>query len=567
MSKSTIKAAVSGGIVSLCVAISLCGIFAEDTNLLPFPSYVEFFGLIVSMYFLACNEASQVAIIKLQGAVIPESYKCAEGIRTFIFPFQKPSRLSDLFIGQTLQVVFLTFILSGLLTFTTMRTSGALLWLSASGLAGVCIVSTISQLFPSTVANVHPAGTLQKMPLIKYVVHTSVLLARCGIAHVVYLLIAVIEYTLDSRKRRRQRQQAPPPLLEGQGEEVEEVEDVEGTANKPPTDVSTLVNGDDKPTQDVADFNPWQLISESISTKFKVGISTVIWIGCIAGVLVNIIENQPSGIPWAVSLILLCLCLCIIFCAEGLKVAVVGKSRLSSRSWAEAGYNKGLYARLQVAASEYETLAPNSARDGNRSPIIATPTDVSRGVDRFLVGRQLIVVPCGFLVGRLCPGWAMIPGVIVVSCTAQLLPQILAARHPLAFLGCNSACYLVQAALMVESTGLAEIAVVLQRFFVTSVDSKWLKAKLVNDNDSPAPPGSPPGHNPTCPPRTKRPIPSEGSTNFVLVREDDRYNDDDDMNDCDLCLALSPTSPSKTPQQPLSPSSIKKNVRFDSDKA
>jgi hypothetical protein len=113
-------------------------------------------------------------------------------------------------------------------------------------------------------------------------------------------------------------------------------------------------------------------------------------------------------------------------------------------------------------------------------------TDPTRDIDhssqqdnvkRFLLGRQMIVVPMGFLFAQLthysdCPGnliWLPpalyfpvitvgIPGVLILLQFAQLAPQLVAEKSPIRFLdmiGCYTLAYV---ALCIESVGVTEAA-------------------------------------------------------------------------------------------------------------
>jgi hypothetical protein len=105
--------------------------------------------------------------------------------------------------------------------------------------------------------------------------------------------------------------------------------------------------------------------------------------------------------------------------SPGLKIAIVGSGHLTRRELIERDYDTRIH---DLLASQNE------------------------GITRFLLGRQLIVVPLGFLMatitlfegyGNLPSGWYFLlvglglPGMIVTMQVAQLAPQVFWRTHKL----------------------------------------------------------------------------------------------------------------------------------------
>ena len=98
-------------------------------------------------------------------------------------------------------------------------------------------------------------------------------------------------------------------------------------------------------------------------------------------------------------------------------------------------------------------------------------TDTHEGVKKFLLGRQLTVVPLGFVIAQLTHFERLnpdnfgkglyflivvvgIPGVLILLQFAQLTPQLLAQQNNVAFLNLPGAYLLVLWTMAVESLGL-----------------------------------------------------------------------------------------------------------------
>ena len=147
------------------------------------------------------------------------------------------------------------------------------------------------------------------------------------------------------------------------------------------------------------------------------------------------------------------------------------------------GYLEG----LQIAILELEkTRLPKNEAFRKKYPRamhshkLAT-ADNGLNVQRFLIGRQFFVVFVVFLCAQLTtyptlpkdgwPEWLFVlvidtglPGALVVLGFAQLMPQLVAATHPVAFMNLHGAWSVIKLALILENVGIAHCAWVLASF-------------------------------------------------------------------------------------------------------
>ena len=101
-------------------------------------------------------------------------------------------------------------------------------------------------------------------------------------------------------------------------------------------------------------------------------------------------------------------------------------------------------------------------------------TDTVEGVKKFLLGRQLTVVPLGFFIASLTHFVGLkeeslpyglyfiivtagLPGVMILLQVAQLTPQLLAEQNNIAFINLPGCYLLARWALLVESFGIVNV--------------------------------------------------------------------------------------------------------------
>ena len=157
-----------------------------------------------------------------------------------------------------------------------------------------------------------------------------------------------------------------------------------------------------------------------------------------------------SSVHFLLLLVLLSAAYVVVFYCEGLKIAIVSSS------------------------SDEATMA------GSKIKVCELIADQKDGVARFLLGRQMIVVPLGFLVASIthftsCDALRLnytqclflvglgLPGMLVTMQLAQLAPQVLASKNNKSFLQLPGAFCLVYFALAIELLGITEFAFLFRR--------------------------------------------------------------------------------------------------------
>jgi len=137
---------------------------------------------------------------------------------------------------------------------------------------------------------------------------------------------------------------------------------------------------------------------------------------------------------------------------------------------------------LQVAILALERVDRNAFRDRKKSFASHKLATANRGrnVQRLLIGRQFFVVFVVFLIAQLTtytkmrqelesiPKFLFIliietgfPGALIVLAFGQLMPQLIAATHPITFMGLPCAWSVIQLCLVFESFGVTHFSWVL----------------------------------------------------------------------------------------------------------
>jgi hypothetical protein len=138
---------------------------------------------------------------------------------------------------------------------------------------------------------------------------------------------------------------------------------------------------------------------------------------------------------------------------------------------------------LQVAILALEKVDPSFFQNKPRAYKAHMLATAHRGlnVQRFLVGRQFFVVFVVFLSAQLTtytsmpldalPRWLFIvvietglPGALVVLAFGQLMPQLIAATHPVAFMNLPGSLFVIRLALVFAALGITHFSWVLSAF-------------------------------------------------------------------------------------------------------
>lgn len=195
----------------------------------------------------------------------------------------------------------------------------------------------------------------------------------------------------------------------------------------------------------------------------KVIVSSIITLACLIFMIVSIcLSRSITGLHPVLILLLITLLYVIVFYCEGLKIAIVSTAHLDRDECINKGFDVAIY----------DLLRANGREDGTQ---------------RFLLGRQLIVVPANFALATLLSftgyehinpffyflfiGLAL-PCVLVTLQTVQLTPQVLAGRHPAIWLTLPGSWYITYACLQVEKFKVANAAYLMTELLVAFVDRR-----------------------------------------------------------------------------------------------
>lgn len=151
-------------------------------------------------------------------------------------------------------------------------------------------------------------------------------------------------------------------------------------------------------------------------------------------------------------------CVSLLGMLEGLQIAILNLERANKERWAH----------MPRAYNNHALACRNHGLN----------------VQRFLIGRQFFVVFVVFLSAQLTtystldlpiPQWLFVllietglPGVLVVLAFGQLMPQLVAATHPVTFMNIPGAYFVIQIALGFEAMGITHFSWVLT-FFVKCI--------------------------------------------------------------------------------------------------
>lgn len=330
-----------------------------------------------------------------------------------------------LFLGQSFQVVLSTFIISQLTTFSLWDDDGsAISLLAQSGFAGVIVVVNMSQLLPSLIAQRYSAQFLNRVPFVYSAIRLALTIESIGIVETTYIIVDIFDYLFFNRSTKSLASSEE----EGSTSIKEEQRDV---------------------TQSC------QERFQSIRA-FKTTISLLLFLSSSSFLLYNIITNKSSlnMIPPYVLLLITLLVYMLVFYCEGLKIAIVSTCSLSIEQHHVLGYNT----RIKTTLSNGDDC-----------------------IGRFLLGRQMIVVPLGFLISNITRFHSVIyddmpsffyfviiqlnlPSMLVMMQLAQLAPQVLANKHIKQFLNLIGGNLLVLIALHIEVLGLTQASYVFRAF-------------------------------------------------------------------------------------------------------
>ena len=373
------------------------------------------------------NEGYQVALLGIQNGKINDYLNHRKVHKIFELMFDNKNEMPRLFIGQSFQVVLSTYMISQLTTFNEWNDDGSLISLFArSGFSGIIVCINCFQLLPSLIAQRYPIFFLEYIPFVYSTIKIALFIENIGIVETTYIIVDVLEYFFLNTK---------------------------------PSLSSSMNPSDDKNDIELERISLKEKLFGFLTIKiFKKVYSLLLFVSSFTYILYNIGKNNSSLniIPPYILIAITLLVYLLVFYCEGLKIAIVSTSQLSLEQQVSLGYN-----------TKIKSILLNYQGD--------------EGVGKFLLGRQMIVVPLGFLMSNITlfhfennnifPSVIYfiivnlnIPSMLVLMQLSQLSPQVLANKHIKQFLNLIGSNLLVLIALQIEIFGLTQASYVLRTF-------------------------------------------------------------------------------------------------------
>lgn len=399
-------------------------------------------------------------------------------------------------------VVFCSFTLAQLTTFPTYpnvfgMNDQAFNILFCSGLPGVVLTIAVAQLTPSLLAKEYPLRFLN-IPGIYHIILVALYLEKSGIMHFVYVLYGILNSIFFSKdsdvKIAKKLEQFIVPSISdldtfrGKNVKVSVAVDQSSEDSKSEGGISSItmsIANTPQPTDgtpgkakgptacqewernesDVEAPKRSAFVTEMTSLENKMDkmtlfntvilylkytLSTFMTALCFAFVFYCLATGHSLiKLSLPLQLLLLFLSMVIITYCEGMKVSIVSTTHIDSEDL------KGNY---RIAYKVHKLLN----------------FDTSEGVKKFLLGRQLTVVPLGFFIASLTHFIGLnedqmpyglyfilvtagLPGVMILLQVAQLTPQLLAEQNNIAFINLPGSYMLAKWALFVESFGIVNV--------------------------------------------------------------------------------------------------------------
>lgn len=297
----------------------------------------------------------------------------------------------------------------------------------SGGLPGILICITFAQLLPSLLAKQYPLQFLE-IPGMYRVIQCALIFESSGVVQFLYAYFWTVERLFCKSN----------PTSEQVGNNANVEEGIHKNAAKPDINSDVLTAA---PPETISNLRKALQI-------FKYIVSTAITFFCVGFIIYSTSMGYSSlETPIPVQFFLLGFAMVFQFYCEGMKVAAVTLSHVSPETFEQEGYPQ---------ASKVQNLLTSQGEDG---------------VKKFLLGRQLIVVPLGFIVAQVTSfnkfptdlldpvSYALLidvglPGILVLLQFAQLCPQLLAESHGMSFMSLRGGYSLVYGALMIEKFGL-----------------------------------------------------------------------------------------------------------------
>eukprot|EP01036_Dinobryon_divergens_P024224 gene24224-32655_t len=462
------------------------------------------------------SEGYQVAVLRIQDLdlrhdIIDKGFSRAAAVHQLIFPphrdrhspehVTEKSAMRRLLIGQSFFVVLCSFTIAQITTFNSFPAvphlnSWMLALLFQSGLPGVFLTVTLTQLLPSILGKKYPLRFLD-LPGVLLAVRLALAVESLGVVQLLFPFVRALEKCCCSASAATvsgstMQSQTPMQMqLHATSSATDEMRALSEPQYSPITVAAQGELGDDAcdrstftSSSSTAEWTPPSAANPSLScynrgviacNAIKLLVSVTASAFSLFFIVFALLHSYSSfAAPIPVQILLLLLALSVIFYCEGLKIAIIKitaqkpASTVVTSSCQSSAVDRRNCDVTQEAA---ESLSEDHAIIG-----IDRLIQGQGSVERFMLGRQLIVVPLGFLVAQIThfgrtPVWSDpvlyfivvivgLPGILTLLQFAQLTPQLLAEAHSEVFLRLPGGFLLVSCAFAVEQLGITQITTV-----------------------------------------------------------------------------------------------------------
>lgn len=306
-----------------------------------------------------------------------------------------------------------------------------------SGLSGVILCITFAQLFPSTLAQRHSLQFLN-VPGMYFAISSALFIESIGIVHFVYVLVASIKLLVCTRENSEQLRVSNSNSIEMQ---------LLITSNLIPP--STDPGDHNQAADRIVQVGSRRRLLDNFLLYAKYIFSSILTLFSVFFIIYCTSMGYSSfNGSVAVQFSLLLIAMTIGFYCEGLKVAVISLSHVTDTT--------------ELISKGYTRSARTQAL------LIRCQPD---GVNRFFLGRQLIVVPLGFIIAQITNFSGLptedidgglygllvnvgLPGILAMLQFAQLCPQLLSEEFSMAFMNLPGCFSLMCTSMVIEKLGL-----------------------------------------------------------------------------------------------------------------
>lgn len=458
----------------------------HNYNSVELGSIPEFFLLLISLIVLAYNEGFQVGVLGMQHLthqyVCDAGYPRAAKVHTLVYNsgYANQSKLKCLLIGQSFFVVLCSFTISNLTSYTdeprevmlfgiNVMKYSMVQWLTITGFSGVVVTITFAQLLPSILAKEYPMR-FTNLPGVYSIIKCCLFIEESGLLYFVYMLANILSRALCLVKSNTNHQLVPTAPEIYTANPMQEALPVEESTS-PEAHVALREHVIEIPHKE--EMSTYTSIITLFITIIKYIISTLITLCCIAFTVYGILMGY-NGLSFSILIqsVVCITALLIIFYCEGLKISIVSTSHLIRPVGRKSKASPHIFPGYIRAADIHHLLSPKI----DTLPLIEN--EVEDRVKKFLLGRQMIVVPLAFIISNItqlnhfptnkldsflyaCIITFGLPGVLIFVQFAQLAPQLIADEYKIDFMNMRGSYCIIYLALCVESLGITNCTWVL----------------------------------------------------------------------------------------------------------